>query len=110
MALPEGFNLLSPWRNISDSPQETQRLSAELSSELPPNHILFGLKVTAIAKRIDRDDVLFEIVGGTAPLAIVHLTWQRESDPRWPSTKLFSSWDEWVRKEMLPAHTEYNPS
>lgn len=109
MALPEGLKLLLPWRDISDSPKESQRLSAELSSELGPKHILFGLKATAIANRIDRDDVLFEIVDGVAPLATVHLSWQRESDPRWPSTKLFASWDEWVWNEMLPAKNEYNP-
>lgn len=31
------------------------------------------------------------------------MTWRKESDPAWPDTNLFQSWDDWVRDEMLPA-------
>jgi hypothetical protein len=106
MALPDAFEILLPWRIISDS-ADAQRFTAELSSELSTKHILFGLKVAAVAHLIDRDDVLFEIAGGSAPLAVIHPTWNRESDPHWPTVRLFASWDEWVQDEMLPAHEEY---
>ena len=106
MAIPDALEILLPWRTLSDS-AITERFSAELSTELYPKHPLYALKVKAVANRIDRDDVLFEISGGSAPLAMVHLTWQKESDPRWPTTRLFASWDEWVQGEMLPAHGEY---
>jgi hypothetical protein len=106
MALPQALEILLPWRIISDS-TVAQRLSAELSSELSAKHVLFGLKASAVANRIDRDDVLFEITGGIAPLAVVHMTRQKESDPCWPATRLFASWDEWVQSEMLPAHGEH---
>jgi hypothetical protein len=55
---------------------------------------LYGLKTTAVANRIDRYKVLFNVDGGNAPFALVHLSWRKESDPRWPSIRLFASWDE----------------
>lgn len=81
-----------------------------MQSEVPERHVLHGLKVRAIATRIDRDDVLFEVEGGQMPLAVVHMTWRKETDPRWPRTKLFRCWDDWIRNDMLPAHEEYGPS
>jgi hypothetical protein len=108
MVLPHPLEILPPWRIVPDS-SDAQRLVAELSFELCANHLLYGLEASAVANRIDRDDVLFEISGGSAPLAVVHLTWQKESDPRWPTTRFFGSWDEWVQHEMLPAHREYGP-
>src|SRR5215470_553634 len=107
MAIPDALEILLPWRTISDSPN-SERLSAELSTELSPTHPLYGLKATAVANRIDRDDVLFEVVGGTAPLAVVHVTRRKESDAHWPSTRLFASWERWVLDEMLPANEEYS--
>lgn len=47
--------------------------------------------------------MLFEIEGGDMRFAVVHMTWRKESDPAWPDTNLFQSWDDWVRDEMLPA-------
>ena len=82
-------------------------LSAELEKELPPGHVLCGARATAVATRVDRDDVLFEIEGGKSTLAVVHMTWQREKDPKWPAVKLFSSWDQWIKEEMTPAHEEH---
>jgi hypothetical protein len=101
--------VLKPWQVIADSPEvpdNANRLSARLESELPKEHVLHGLKVRAVATRIDRDDVLFEIEGGHILLAMVHMTWCSETDPRWPHTKFFQSWEAWVRNEMLPAHEE----
>jgi hypothetical protein len=106
MAIPDALEFLLPWRIISDS-LNVERLSAELMSELSPNHSLYGVKARAVANRIDRDDVLFTIDSGRAPLAVVHLTWRKESDPRWPSARLFATWEEWVHDEMLPANEEY---
>ena len=107
MAIPDALEILLPWRTISDS-ANAEHLSAELSTELSPKHPLYGLKAKAVANRIDRDDVLFEVDGGTAPLAVVHLTRREESDPHWPSARLFGSWERWVLDEMLPANEEYS--
>ena len=71
MSAADPLEILLPWRTISDSPN-AERLSAELSSELPRTMRLYGLKAMAVANRIDRDDVLFTVDGGSAPLAVVH--------------------------------------
>jgi hypothetical protein len=108
MSVPAHIDISAPWKAIEDSGR-SQLFSAQLETELPETHILHGLKVNAVAARIDRDDVLFEVAGSETPLAVVHLTWRKkkETDPRWPSAKLFRSWDHWVEEDMQPAHEEY---
>jgi hypothetical protein len=106
VAIPDGIEVLKPWRVIDDSsdgPNRADRLAARLQSEIPKEHVLYGLRLRAVATRIDRDDVLFEIDGGQMPLALVHRTWRKETSPDWPRTKLFPSWENWVLYEMLPA-------
>ena len=64
MPIPDGIEFMTPWRIIEDSYENQNRagrLSERLQSEVPEKHVLHGLKVRAIATRIDRDDVLFEI-------------------------------------------------
>jgi len=110
VSIPDNIEMLMPWRIIDDPlniKDDAERLSDQLKSNVPPKHLLYGLKARAVATRIDRDDVLFEIEGGQTPLAVVHMTWQKETDPCWPKTKLFQSWEQWVRDEMLPAQEEY---
>ena len=107
MAIPDGIEVLRPWRVIDDSSESlnrADRLSARLQCEIPEDHVLHGLRLRAVATRIDRDDVLFEIDGGRMPLALVHMTWRKETNPDWPGTTLFPSWEDWVLNEMLPAH------
>lgn len=82
-------------------------LEVELARELPVGHVLQGRSVTAVAARIDRDDVTFEIDDGSGILALVHMTGQRETSPKWPTTKLFESWERWVREVYIPSHDEY---
>jgi hypothetical protein len=83
VSVPENAEILIPWRIVTDSLEKRAELfSAELSSELFSKHALYGLIARAVAARIDRDDVLFEIEGGDMPLAVVHLTWRKESAPR----------------------------
>lgn len=70
---------------------DDRRLVDELRRELPPGHILDGLAVTVRARRQDRDDVLFGVLDGSGRLAVVHLSYTAESDPRWPLTTLYSN-------------------
>lgn len=107
MSIPTNVDILAPWKAIEASEERSELLSAELETGLPQKHVLHGLKVTAVAARVDRDDVLFEVVGSEMPLAVVHMTWRKETDPRWPSTKLFRSWEHWVQEDMQPAHEDY---
>lgn len=57
-------------------------LEDELRRETPVGHALHGRAVRAVARRQDCDDVAFEVAG--AGLCVVHLTWQTETDARWP--------------------------
>jgi hypothetical protein len=110
LAIPEHLELLAPWEEFPEPSEKRARLlSAELASELCPEHALYGLRARAVAARIDRDDVLFEIEGRDMPLVVVHLTWAKELDPHWPTTRFFASWEQWASEEMFPAHEEYNP-
>jgi hypothetical protein len=81
------------WRAIEAS--EAATCEAELRREMPVGHALHGREVRAVARRDDSDDVAFEVAD--AGLWIVHLTWQRETNLRWPHAVL-------VRR--LPEHDE----
>lgn len=108
----EDLELLEPWERVKDG----RGLEAELVRELPPGHRLFGRTMRAVARRIDQDDVLFVAEAaqagggpfrqGQREYAIVHLTWRREADPRWPSTHLLSSLAAFVA-EMQDDHDDY---
>ncbi|HEY1587617.1 MAG TPA: hypothetical protein VGH63_18090 [Polyangia bacterium] len=95
--------LLEPWSEVP----ELQRvaLETELHRELSPDHILAGKSARAVARRFDRDDVLFEVAG--LGFAVVHLTYSksRETSPKWPSTELFASFAEWRERRM---QTDYD--
>ena len=108
MPVLANFEFLRPWQVIETSPKNRSALlSARLEQELPTGHVLKGLRATAVATRVDQDDVLFEIEGGELPLAVVHMTCGKETDPRWPLTKLFPSWEHWVLEDMRPAHKDH---
>ena len=109
MTIPEDLTLLAPWRQLSDSPRDRERarvLSEELRREVTNDHPLSGLDIKAVATRADQDDVLFEVFGGEKPLAVVHMTWRKEADLRWPRTRWFSDWQDWVKQAMLPDHND----
>lgn len=93
---------LDPWIPVSSG----GALERELALELPVRHILHGVFLRAIARRLDTDDVLFELAGYEKPLAVVHLSYKRESDPQLPWTVLFDSWEDWVENCMEPDHEE----
>ena len=92
---------LEPWFNVNDP-----RLGDELRRELPSGHVLAGLPVVARARRQDRDDVLFELLDGSGRFAQVHLTYQAESDPRWPTTTIFPTEADWVVR-MVEDHADF---
>jgi hypothetical protein len=71
-----------------------QDLTGELRQELSPQHQLYDVVLKTIARRLDRDDVLFEATDAPYAYTIVHLTWRMETDPKWPTTVVFDSWDQ----------------
>lgn len=72
-------------------------LERELARELPEGHALAGLTARPLARRLDRDDVLFEI-DGKGPF-VVHVTWSAhpERDPQGPRTTRIDDWQAWNR-------------
>jgi len=99
---------LSPWYSIADNAAQVQAMEAELRRELGRGHPLFGVPVRAVARREDRDDVLFTLEDGTGRVAVVHLTWTYSPPerPPWPSTMVFASWEEWAAEGMRADHDE----
>ena len=94
-----------PWS--AASPEQAAQAEAELPRELCAGHILFGRPVAAIGFRQDCDDVLFFLGESTPSFAVVHLTFQRETQPRWPDTALFDSLSAWVEQCMIPDAEEF---
>ena len=81
--LPDGWILLSE--------NSARTMKEELHREICNEHILHGKVVYAIARREDRDDVLFSVKDIETPLCTVHLTWSQESKPDWPFVTFFAS-------------------
>lgn len=86
------------------------KFEAELRRELPAGHQLHGRALRAIARRDDRDDVLFVPIVPGASVYRVHLTWSVETDPRWPWTEVYDSVDDfcerWPREELADDSVE----
>lgn len=95
---------LVPWEAIED---KKNGYASELHKELSPQHKLYKNEVTAIAKRVDCDDVLFKLEDET--FAVVHLTWsgKRDQDSNFPWTVLYTSLEEFVNNAMAPDANEY---
>jgi hypothetical protein len=100
---PTEMEWLRPWERLKDA---GEALVNELQNELPPRHVLYGVPVIAVARRIDCDDVLFTAEDSSKTLAVVHLTWtgKPEHDPRWPSTTLYRDWQDWIERCLVPDH------
>ena len=99
------MNYREPWKACDD---DENKLSQELRHETPKRHILYGLKTQALARRIDCDDVLFEILDGSQQVAVVHLTWTQEFEPSWPATEVYMNIERWEKECMLPEYQEWN--
>lgn len=114
---PSGVHLAVPeypdWTDESNPlPENWMRLDsksaahflAELRRELCPSHSLFERQLRAVGQSRPQDDVLFESLQGDGAVYVVHLTWNRETDPRWPRTTRFESMGQffrhWPRDEL----------
>lgn len=98
------IEMLEPWHHVSD--EQARRCEVELRRELSGNHVLVGKEFRAVAKRQDRDDVLFEVVD--VGFVVVHLTWSRETGPSWPNTEVYASLTDWIERRMKPDHEEFS--
>ncbi|MBH8569846.1 hypothetical protein KB206_13215 [Microvirga sp. STS02] len=101
------IDFVEPWVSVSS---EQASFEEELRRELAPDNVLYGLSLRAIGRRIDCDDVLFEILSGNAnsKLVLVHLTWSGIAEARsCPSTKFFANAEEFTA-QMLMDEQDYN--
>ena len=67
---------------------EAHALERELARELPVGHALKGRSARAVARRLECDDVAFQL--GDGRLCVVRLTYAVERDPIWPHTRFVS--------------------
>ncbi len=82
------------WSRLSNS--EADSCLQELKRELPQRHLLTELPLKAIGRRNGHDQFLFIVEDGSNQFATVHLTWSVETDPKWPWTEIFRSFNHWV--------------
>lgn len=68
-------------------------LIRELRREVPPGHVLHGLRTQPVVRRQSRDDTIWWLPH-RREWAWVHLTFKEESDPKWPATRTFAAWDD----------------
>ncbi len=95
----EAIDWLRPWEKVGDSAPGLER---QLIREVAEGHPLFGLSVTAFARRSDTDDVLFGVGVSKERLAAVHLTWGGRQEPPLPGTDLFESFESFKTQVMEP--------
>ena len=65
-------------------------LTIELRREICEQHVLFSKSLKTIGRRLDNDDVLFQLENDSFMYAVVHLTWteNKELNPLWPITAI----------------------
>ncbi|GAB6988695.1 hypothetical protein [Paenibacillus pini] len=98
------MGFLEPW-----IPETSKTFLEELHKELSENHILYGADLVVIARREDRDDVLFQFKSNPDKCVQVHLTWRmdKEIDSSWPKTREYNSFNDWFKEVMLIDNKEY---
>lgn len=99
------LELLEPWEAVDDL---AAVLKNELAKELHENHDLFQKPLQAIAKRIDRDDVLFQL-SEEEKYAVVHLTWKakQEDSAEYPTTEFYNHWTDLYEQRILPDYRDW---
>ena len=103
MGLPP-FSYLDPWREAIAS--QAEAFLRELRTEVSPGHPLHATNLSAIARSVQADDVLFQLDDGR--VCQVHLTWRGSAEPNsWPRHRVFSTFEDWVQDVMIPDHEWY---
>jgi hypothetical protein len=105
---PEDYCWPGPWRPVAESEAATEVIApqpfapapasftfeAELQHEVCPGHSLHGVECRAVARsREHPDEFVFVTADPLLPIAFVHLTWTVESDPAFPYTVGYLSWE-----------------
>ena len=103
------MELREPWFTLEGMAQLANGLERELEAEVAPGHALYGLQVSAVARRGDCDDGLFILHDGTNRVAVVHLTLTQNPPDRlpFPGTTLFPDLEHWLLDGMRRDHDEW---
>ncbi|MFC4777329.1 hypothetical protein ACFO9Q_11095 [Paenibacillus sp. GCM10023252] len=91
------FALVEPWCELSEEARDV--MTRELYKELKDRDSLFFNKFTALARRIDNDDVLFRAKNQDEDefFVVAHLTWNNTL----PSLHIYKSIEEWKIDHMM---------
>jgi hypothetical protein len=92
-ALPQGWFL-------SDQ-DRAESFLAELERELPPGHMLHGVRVSVVAHREATDDILCRHLDARSRFTVIHLTWSRkqERDEHHPRVESDGDFDSFLAYE-----------
>ena len=79
--LPEGW--------FASDPDRAASLLAELAREVPPGHLLHGVRGEVVAHQEGSDDILCRHLDEPSRLTVVHLTWlgREEIDTQHPAVE-----------------------
>ena len=96
-----------PWEPIDSA--DSAKFEDEYVAEIGKAHPLYGVPVKTIARRIDRDDVLFQLLRHLCDYAVVHLTWsgREESDAACPACQIYADDDDLMEQCIRPTNQEY---
>ncbi|GAB2855774.1 hypothetical protein [Hymenobacter ruber] len=101
------IDFIEPWVAVGS---EQASFEAELRRELSRDNVLSKFKVQAIGRRVDCDDVLFEVRDEKSDfeLALVHLTWSGKAETNLcPMIELFANDGAFISR-MLEDAQDYN--
>ena len=70
-------------------------IAKEIAAEVCPEHPLYGLLRSPLARSSAKDEVLFALEGDR--VASIHLTWSgRQETAPWPVHTIYESTDRWL--------------
>lgn len=104
--MEEPIAFVEPWSVVEGHDRDARE--KELVREVASGHVLFGRPARALARRHDRDDVLFEMTD-SGECAVVHLTWTRarRDPPPYPLTEIHATVSSWASTAMLLDRDEF---
>ena len=103
------YEFLEPWWSTDKQDANFHMMFAiELTTEVCPEHVMYGLPVRMIGRDGGSDDTLFEMLDGTGRFALVHLTWaKRQERLPWPATVIYPNFEAFKTERMIPQNREY---
>jgi len=104
--MDKNIEWLEPWDSLCTNGISFEQ---ELYNEVGRNHVLYMKTVTAIGRRYDRDEFLFQVNSSEFKIAVVQLTFsgKKLTDSNYPKTRLYIDFNDWINNCMIPDHIEF---